>query len=185
MRLQGKRSTKIQMFNIVLVEPEIPQNTGKIVRTCAATGCKLHLVRPLGFEVSDKYLKRAGLDYWHFVDISFYDNIEELFAKFPGGRFWFFSTKAAKTHSDVQYREGDFLVFGKETKGLPEELLARRYDEAVRIPMIGEIRSLNLSNSVAIAVYEGWRQFGFAEGEKRGALRSCKPCADSGRESKL
>lgn len=173
------------MFNIVLVEPEIPQNTGNIVRTCAATGCKLHLVRPLGFEVSDKYLKRAGLDYWHFVDISFYDNIEELFAKFPDGRFWFFSTKAAKTHSDVQYRAGDFLVFGKETKGLPEELLARRYDEAVRIPMIGEIRSLNLSNSVAIAVYEGWRQFGFAEGEKRGALRSCKPCADSGRESKL
>lgn len=162
------------MFNIVLVEPEIPQNTGNIVRTCAATGCKLHLVRPLGFEVSDKYLKRAGLDYWHFVDISFYDDIGELFAKFPEGRFWFYSTKAARTHSDVQYREGDFLVFGKETKGLPEELLAKRYDEAVRIPMIGEIRSLNLSNSVAVAVYEGWRQLGFAEGERRGALRTCE-----------
>lgn len=168
------------MFNIVLVEPEIPQNTGNIVRTCAATGCKLHLVRPLGFEVSDKYLKRAGLDYWHFVDISFYDNIGELFAKFPEGRFWFYSTKAAKTHSDVQYREGDFLVFGKETKGLPEELLAKRYDEAVRIPMIGEIRSLNLSNSVAVAVYEGWRQLGFAEGERRGALRACEPRKGTG-----
>lgn len=168
------------MFNIVLVEPEIPQNTGNIVRTCAATGCKLHLVRPLGFEVSDKYLKRAGLDYWHFVDISFYDNIGELFAKFPEGRFWFFSTKAARTHSDVQYREGDFLVFGKETKGLPEELLAKRYDEAVRIPMIGEIRSLNLSNSVAVAVYEGWRQLGFAEGERRGALRTCEPRKGTG-----
>ncbi len=168
------------MFNIVLVEPEIPQNTGNIVRTCAATGCKLHLVRPLGFEVSDKYLKRAGLDYWHFVDISFYDNIGELFAKFPEGRFWFYSTKAAKTHSDVQYREWDFLVFGKETKGLPEELLAKRYDEAVRIPMIGEIRSLNLSNSVAVAVYEGWRQLGFAEGERRGALRTCEPRKGTG-----
>lgn len=168
------------MFNIVLVEPEIPQNTGNIVRTCAATGCKLHLVRPLGFEVSDKYLKRAGLDYWHFVDISFYDNIGELFAKFPEGRFWFYSTKAARTHSDVQYREGDFLVFGKETKGLPEELLAKRYDEAVRIPMIGEIRSLNLSNSVAVAVYEGWRQLGFAEGERRGALRACEPRKGTG-----
>ena len=168
------------MFNIVLVEPEIPQNTGNIVRTCAATGCKLHLVRPLGFEVSDKYLKRAGLDYWHFVDISFYDDIGELFAKFPEGRFWFYSTKAAKTHSDVQYREGDFLVFGKETKGLPEELLAKRYDEAVRIPMIGEIRSLNLSNSVAVAVYEGWRQLGFAEGDRRGALRTCEPRKGTG-----
>ena len=168
------------MFNIVLVEPEIPQNTGNIVRTCAATGCKLHLVRPLGFEVSDKCLKRAGLDYWHFVDISFYDNIGELFAKFPEGRFWFFSTKAARTHSDVQYREGDFLVFGKETKGLPEELLAKRYDEAVRIPMIGEIRSLNLSNSVAVAVYEAWRQLGFAEGERRGALRTCEPRKGTG-----
>ena len=168
------------MFNIVLVEPEIPQNTGNIVRTCAATGCRLHLVRPLGFEVSDKYLKRAGLDYWHFVDISYYDSVGELFAACPQGRFWFFSTKAAKTHSDIAYEEGDFLVFGKETKGLPEELLAKRYDEAVRIPMIGEIRSLNLSNSVAVAVYEGWRQLGFAEGERRGALRTCEPRKGTG-----
>ena len=158
------------MFNIVLVEPEIPQNTGNIVRTCAATGCKLHLVRPLGFEVSDKYLKRAGLDYWHFVDISFYDCVDEVFAAFPEGRFFFFSTKAAKTHSDVQYREGDFLVFGKETKGLPEPLLAVHYDSCVRLPMLGEIRSLNLSNSVAVAVYEAWRQCGYAASQRAGSL---------------
>lgn len=113
------------MFNIVLVEPEIPQNTGNIVRTCAATGCRLHLVRPLGFEVSDKYLKRAGLDYWHFVDISYYDSVGELFAAYPQGRFWFFSTKAAKTYSDIAYEEGDFLVFGKETKGLPRSFWRR------------------------------------------------------------
>ncbi len=163
------------MFNIVLVEPEIPQNTGNIVRTCAATGCRLHLVRPLGFEVSDKYLKRAGLDYWHFVDITYYDSTDELFEKNPDGRFYFFSTKAAKTHSDVQYREGDFLVFGKETKGLPESLLAEHYKNAVRIPMIGDIRSLNLSNSVAIAVYEAWRQTGFAKGNFCGRLRSVEP----------
>ncbi len=163
------------MFNIVLVEPEIPQNTGNIVRTCAATGCRLHLVRPLGFEVSDKYLKRAGLDYWHFVDITYYDSVDELFEKNPNGKFYFFSTKAAKTHSDVHYREGDFLVFGKETKGLPEPLLAAHYNDAVRIPMIGEIRSLNLSNSVAIAVYEAWRQAGYAQGNFCGRLRSVEP----------
>ena len=163
------------MFNIVLVEPEIPQNTGNIVRTCAATGCRLHLVRPLGFEVSDKYLKRAGLDYWHFVDITYYDSIDELFEKNPNGKFYFFSTKAAKTHTDVQYREGDFLVFGKETKGLPEPLLAAHYNDAVRIPMIGEIRSLNLSNSVAIAVYEAWRQAGYTQGNFCGRLSSVEP----------
>ena len=160
------------MFNIVLVEPEIPQNTGNIVRTCAATGCRLHLVRPLGFEVSDKYLKRAGLDYWHFVDIRFYDSVEEVFASNPSAHFYFFSTKAEKTHSDVAYGEGDFLVFGKETQGLPEPLLAAHYENCVRIPMIGEIRSLNLSNSVAIAVYEAWRQCGYNEGKRAGKLRS-------------
>ena len=158
------------MFHIVLVEPEIPQNTGNIVRTCAATGCKLHLVRPLGFEVSDKYLKRAGLDYWHFVDISYYDSVEEVFAKHPASNFYFFTTKAEKTHSDVAYKEGDFLVFGKETKGLPEPLLRAHYENCVRIPTIGEIRSLNLSNSVAVAVYEAWRQNGYAEGKLRGKL---------------
>lgn len=159
------------MFHIVLVEPEIPQNTGNIARTCAATGCRLHLVRPLGFEVSDKYLKRAGLDYWQYVDIAYHESIEELFAIYPQGRFFFFSTKAAKVHSDVSYREGDFLVFGKETKGLPESLLAAHYDTAVRLPMVGEIRSLNLSNSVAVAVYEAWRQCGYGSGTLAGHLR--------------
>ncbi len=160
------------MFHVVLVEPEIPQNTGNIVRTCAATGCCLHLIRPLGFEVSDKYLKRAGLDYWDYVDISYYDCIDDLFQKYPTARFYFFSTKAAKVHSDVCYQEGDFLVFGKETKGLPESLLAAHYESAVRLPMIGEIRSLNLANSVAVAVFEAWRQCGYREGNLQGHLRS-------------
>lgn len=159
------------MFNIVLVEPEIPQNTGNIARTCAATGCRLHLVRPLGFEVSDKYLKRAGLDYWPYVDIAYYDGIEELFAKYPQAAFTFFSTKAARTHSEVRYRAGDFLVFGKETAGLPEALLAERYDQCARIPMLGGIRSLNLANSVAVAVYEAWRQNGFGGALFQGSLR--------------
>ena len=149
-------------LNIVLVEPEIPQNAGNIVRTCAVTGSKLHMVRPLGFEVSDKYLKRAGLDYWHFVDISYYDSIAEVMDKFyNGNNFWFFSTKSKLIHSDAQYKDGDFLVFGKETKGLPESLLEQHYDECVRIPMLNETRSLNLSNSVCVGVYEALRQFGY------------------------
>ena len=149
-------------LNIVLVEPEIPQNAGNIVRTCAVTGSKLHMVRPLGFEVSDKYLKRAGLDYWHFVDISYYDSIEEVMDKFyNGNNFWFFSTKSKLIHSDAQYKDGDFLVFGKETKGLPESLLEAHYDECVRLPMMNECRSLNLSNSVCVGVYEALRQLGY------------------------
>ena len=151
------------MFNIVLVEPEIPQNTGNIVRTCTATGSVLHLVRPLGFSVDDKYLKRAGLDYWNDCKIYYYDSVKEIMDKFYNGKnFWFFTTKAQKTHSDAQYKDGDFLVFGKETHGLPEPLLKDHYSECVRIPMIGETRSLNLSNAVAIAVYEGLRQNDYA-----------------------
>ena len=151
-------------LNIVLVEPEIPQNAGNIVRTCAVTGAKLHMVRPLGFEVSDKYLKRAGLDYWHFVDISYYDSIEEVMDKFyNGNNFYFFSTKAKKIHSDASYKDGDFLVFGKETKGLPETLLEKHYSECVRLPMMNECRSLNLSNSVCVGVYEALRQLGYPD----------------------
>ena len=158
-------------LNIVLVEPEIPQNTGNIVRTCAATGSKLHLVRPLGFEVSDKYLKRAGLDYWHYVDISYYDSIEEVLEKYyNGSNFYFFSTKSKIIHSDADYKDGDFLVFGKETKGLPESLLEKHYDECVRIPMIGELRSLNLSNSVCVAVYEALRQSGYQGFKTQGEI---------------
>ena len=162
------------MFNIVLVEPEIPQNTGNIARTCAATDCRLHLVKPLGFEVSDKYLKRAGLDYWQFVDIKYWENFEELRAAFPQGRFFYFTTKALNCYTDVEYTDGDFLVFGKETKGLPEELLRANPHSCVRIPMMGELRSLNLSNSVAIAVYEGLRQSGFESMNKQGQLHRLK-----------
>ncbi len=162
------------MFNIVLVEPEIPQNTGNIARTCAATGCRLHLVKPLGFEVSDKYLKRAGLDYWQYVDIKYWENFEELQAAFPQGRFFYFTTKALNCYTDIEYTDGDFLVFGKETKGLPEELLKANPHSCVRIPMMGELRSLNLSNSVAIAVYEGFRQSGFESMNKKGQLHRLK-----------
>lgn len=158
-------------FNVVLVEPEIPQNAGNIARTCAVTGCKLHLVRPLGFEVSDKYLKRAGLDYWNLVEIFYYDSIEEVMDKFYNGEnFYFYSTKAKKIHSDAKYRDGDFLVFGKETKGLPESLLSKHYNECVRIPMMGETRSLNLSNSVCVGVYEGLRQLGFPNFKTEGEI---------------
>ena len=162
------------MFNIVLVEPEIPQNTGNIVRTCHATGCKLHLVRPLGFEVTDRYLKRAGLDYWDEVEITYYDSFDEVLNNFPSARFWFFTTKGLKRHSDAKFAEGDFLVFGKETKGLPEELLKAHKDGCLRIPMIGETRSLNLSNSVAIAVYEGLRQLDFDGFKTEGQLHNSK-----------
>lgn len=149
-------------YTIVLVEPEIPQNAGNIARTCAVTGSKLIFVRPLGFEITDKHLKRAGLDYWHYLDISYYDSIEEVMDKFYNGHnFWFFSTKSKIIHSEAKFKDGDFLVFGKETKGLPESLLEKHYDECVRIPMMGELRSLNLSNSVAIGVYEALRQGGF------------------------
>ena len=158
------------MFHIVLVEPEIPQNAGNIARTCAATGTHLHMIRPLGFEVTDKYLKRAGLDYWHLVDISYYDSFDELKARFPEGRFFYFTTKGRHRHSDVAFRDGDFLVFGKETKGLPEELLMQNEETCLRIPMDGRARSLNLSNSAAIAVYEALRQTDFQGLQEEGEL---------------
>ena len=149
------------MFHIVLVEPEIPQNAGNIARTCAATGTHLHFIRPLGFEVTDKYLKRAGLDYWDLVTISYYDSFDELREKYPNNRFFYFTTKGRHRHSDVTFQDGDFLVFGKETKGLPEELLMKHEGECLRIPMYAKARSLNLSNSVAIALYEALRQTDF------------------------
>lgn len=145
-------------FNIVLVEPEIPQNTGNIARTCAATGSKLHIVKPMGFEIDDKKLKRAGLDYWHLLGVQYYDNLTAFLEVHGDKRLFLASTKAPRRHSDVTYRDGDFLVFGKETKGLPEDIIRERLDYAVRIPMIEEARSLNLSNSVAIMVYEALRQ---------------------------
>ncbi len=160
-------------FNIVLVEPEIPQNAGNIARTCAVTGSKLHLVRPLGFDVSDKYLKRAGLDYWQYLDITYYDSIKEVMDKFyNGSNFWFFSTKSKHIHSEVSYKDGDFLVFGKETKGLPEELLKEHYSECVRLPMMGELRSLNLSNAVCVGVYEALRQLNYPNFKTEGEIPS-------------
>ena len=151
------------MFHIVLVEPEIPQNTGNIARTCAVTGAKLHLVRPLGFSVEDKQLKRAGLDYWHSLDITYHDSFEQLETAYPDARFFLLSTHATKSYTEVSYADGDFLVCGKETAGLGPQLLARRSEDAVRIPMREGLRSLNLSNSAAIVLYEALRQAGFPE----------------------
>lgn len=145
-------------MHIVLVEPEIPGNTGNIARLCAATGCKLHLVRPLGFSVDDKYLKRAGLDYWNLVDISYYNSIDEVLEKFKDNTKFLLTTKAHKRYTDVKYDSESILIFGKETAGLPEKLRLAYEDSCVRIPMIAEARSLNLSNSVAIVAYEALRQ---------------------------
>lgn len=147
-------------MNIVLVEPEIPPNTGNIVRLCAATGSKLYLIKPLGFSVDDKYLKRAGLDYWNLVDIRYYDSFNELRGNFPKNNFYFATTKAEKYYDQIEFDLQDFLVFGKETKGLPNELLEANKEFCIKIPMVEETsaRSLNLSNSVAIIVYEALRQ---------------------------
>ena len=155
----------MSVLNIVLVEPEIPQNTGNIARTCAATGARLHIIEPMGFKIDDKKLKRAGLDYWHLLDITYYKNLDDFFEKNPNGSYYYFTTKALNRYSDVKYEDNTYLFFGKETKGLPEELLYNNKDRCVRIPMINNsaARSLNLSNSVAIAVYETLRQWNFPE----------------------
>ncbi len=153
--------TKLSNLHVVLVEPEIPGNTGNISRLCAVTGCKLHLVRPLGFSTDDKHLKRAGLDYWHLLDITYHDSFADLQALYPEARFFCNTTKATRFHSDVQYTNGDFLVFGKETAGLPASILEQYPAQCVRLPMIDEARSLNLSNAVAVAVYEALRQTGY------------------------
>ena len=160
-------------INIVMVEPEIPQNTGNIARTCAATGARLHIVKPMGFNIDDKKLKRAGLDYWHYLDITYYENLEDFLSKNEGA-FFYFTTKGRKAHSDVSYPDNCYLLFGKETKGLPEELLIKNPERCVRIPMQGEIRSLNLSNSVAIAVYEALRQWDYPKLENFGQLHNYK-----------
>lgn len=146
------------IMNVVLYEPEIPQNTGNIARTCAATGVKLHLIKPLGFSVDEKSVKRAGLDYWHLLDITYYEDIDDFFAKNPGREFYFCTTKAPKVYSDVKYTENSYLIFGKESAGIPDELLRRFHDQCVRIPMVSDARSLNLSNAVAVILYEALRQ---------------------------
>ena len=165
-------------INIVLVEPEIPQNTGNIARTCSATGAALHLVRPMGFEIDDRKLKRAGLDYWNTLEIYMYDSLADFLAQHENDNLWYYTTKASKLYTDAKADESGeiYLVFGKETKGLPEELTSSHLDHSVRIPMLTDKRSLNLSNSAAIAVYEILRQEGFAgmktDGERLAAIAS-------------
>ena len=145
-------------FHIVLVEPEIPANTGNIARTCAATGAHLHLVRPLGFSTDDRHLKRAGLDYWHAVHIHYYDSFAELKSRHAGARFFLATTRARVHYHQHQYEDGDFFVFGKETAGLPQSLLDEFPDQWIRVPITGNVRSLNLSNSVAVVLFEALRQ---------------------------
>lgn len=157
------------ILNIVLIEPRIPQNTGNIARTCAATGARLHLVGPMGFTIDDAKLKRAGLDYWHLLDITVYNDSEEFFAK-NSGEYFFFTTKAQKIYSDTPYPDGAYIVFGREDAGLPEELLVKNPDRCVRLPMIAGARSLNLSNTVAVATYEVLRQWGYPELQSAGQL---------------
>ncbi len=157
-------------LNIVLVEPQIPQNTGNIARTCAATGARLHLVEPMGFRVDDKKLKRAGLDYWHLLDITYYEDLDDFFEKNRGGSFFYFTTKGRHVHSDMTYPDNCYLVFGREDAGLPEELLKNNEQSCVRLPMRSEARSLNLSNTVAVGVFEVLRQWGYPELKQQGQL---------------
>ncbi|MCM1363976.1 MAG: tRNA (uridine(34)/cytosine(34)/5-carboxymethylaminomethyluridine(34)-2'-O)-methyltransferase TrmL [Faecalibacterium sp.] len=157
-------------LNIVLVEPQIPQNTGNIARTCAATGVKLHLVEPMGFRVDDKKLKRAGLDYWYLLDITYYESLDDFFEKNKDGQFFYFTTKGRHIHSDAVYPDNAYLVFGREDAGLPEALLKANEKSCVRLPMRDEARSLNLSNTVAIGVYEVLRQWGYPELQWEGKL---------------
>ncbi|MCL2109298.1 MAG: tRNA (cytidine(34)-2'-O)-methyltransferase [Oscillospiraceae bacterium] len=157
-----KPPVELNTLNIVLVEPQIPQNTGNVARTCAVTGARLHLVGPLGFGIDDKKLKRAGLDYWHLLDITFYENLQDFLQK-ADGKLFFFETRSPAVYSDVTYPDNAYIIFGREDKGLPENLLTENADSCVRIPMIaiGEARSLNLSNSVAVGAFEVLRQCGF------------------------
>ena len=159
------------MLNIVLVQPEIPMNTGNIARTCAATRSRLHLIEPLGFDISDKAVKRAGLDYWHLVDVRVYENLDDFFSKNDVRQMWCLSTKAPRCYTEVRFEDGCYLLFGKETKGLPEDFLEAHRENCVRIPMRVEARSLNLSNSVAITVYEALRQLEYPNLLDHGKMR--------------
>ena len=153
----------MKKLNIVLVNPEIPQNTGNISRTCAVTGAVLHIIRPTGFEISDRTLKRAGLDYWDKLTVCYYDSFEELLEKAAGAKMYYFSSHAERSYTDADYPDGVYLVFGRESVGLPEELLCENTDSALRIPMLPTLRCLNLSNSVAVVAYEVLRRWGFPD----------------------
>ena len=157
-------------MNIVLFEPEMPANTGNIGRTCAATNTRLHLIEPLGFLLSEKQLKRAGMDYWESLDITRYMNFEEFKTLHPGAKIWMATTKARRIYTEVSYSPEDFIMFGKESAGIPEEILVDCEDNCIRIPMLPDIRSLNLSNSVAIVLYEALRQQGFLQMQREGEL---------------
>lgn len=159
------------MLNIVLVAPEIPQNTGNIARTCAATGSRLHLIKPLGFDISESAVKRAGLDYWHLVEVLVYEDLDDFFARNDVRQKRLFSTKAPRAYTEADYADGCYLFFGRETKGLPEDFLAEHYADCVRIPMREEARSLNLSNSVAVGVFEALRQQEFPHLKDFGKMR--------------
>ena len=159
------------MLNIVLVEPEIPQNCGNIARTCAATGCVLHLIRPLGFDISEKAVRRAGLDYWSQVTVRDYENLDDFFAKNKVEQMWCLSTKAPRCYTEVRFSDNCYLFFGKETKGLPEDFLEAHFDSCIRLPMRPDTRSLNLSNAVAITVYEALRQLSFPGLQDFGKMR--------------
>ena len=161
-------------MNIVLHEPEIPAHTGNIGRTCVATGTSLHLIKPLGFDISDKAVRRAGMDYWKELDLHVYEDFEEFVEKNPGARIYMATTKARKAYTEVEYKGNDFIMFGKESAGIPEEILVKYEDTSVRIPMIGEIRSLNLSNSVSIILYEALRQQDFEGMRLKGNLHRLK-----------
>ncbi len=163
------------MLNIVLVEPEIPQNCGNIARTCAATGARLHLIRPLGFDISDKAVKRAGLDYWHLVEVFDYENLEDFFSKNDVRQMWCLSTKAPKSYTQAAFEDGCYLFFGKETKGLPEDFLEAHRESCIKLPMREAARSLNLSNSVAITVYEALRQLDFPGLKEYGSMGEHTP----------
>ena len=163
------------MLNIVLVEPEIPQNCGNIARTCAAIGARLHLIRPLGFDISEKAVRRAGLDYWNLVQVLDYQDLDDFFRRNDVRQMWCLSTKAPRCYTEARYDDGCYLFFGKETKGLPEDFLARHYDACVRIPMRADARSLNLSNAVAITAYEALRQLSFPSLQNFGKMRESIP----------
>ena len=157
-------------MNIVLLEPEMPANTGNIGRTCVATGSKLHLIEPLGFKINDKTVRRAGLDYWEHLDVEIYDDFDDFLRKNPGAKIFMATTKAKKTYTEVEYGPDDYIMFGKESAGIPEEILVENEETAIRIPMNYEIRSLNLSNSVAIVLYEALRQQNFYGMQEQGQL---------------
>ena len=159
------------MLNIVLVCPEIHQNTGNIARTCAATGSRLHLVRPLGFEITDRALRRAGLDYWYLLDVQIYDCLEDFMSRHGQDRLWMLSTKAPRSYTEAEFRDGDYLLFGPESKGLPEPFLEAHRDQCLKIPMVPDARSLNLSNAAAITVYEALRQLDFPQMRMFGKMK--------------